>query len=101
MKYYPCVRCGMCCIIDACAFSDEDGSCSYLIVNDDLTTTCNNQDAVTAYVDNGIGCYFQSPDAKEVYDLHMEIYNVTKRKQELKEAQHARIHQDNAGSHTV
>lgn len=85
MEYNSCVRCGMCCIVTPCTFSgvDDGEDCSYLEVNADLTTTCHNEQAVETFVDNGIGCLFQSPAAKEMYDLHMEMYDVTKRKLEL------------------
>lgn len=90
MKYHPCVRCGMCCIVTPCTFSgvEDNEDCPYLTVNDDFTTTCHNQLATKTFVDNGIGCIFQNPEAKEILDLHIEMYNVTERKQQLKEAQH-------------
>jgi len=88
MGFPPCVRCGMCCIISPCTFSemDDGDACPYLTINEDDTTTCNNEDAVAAYAGQN-GCLFQSPNAAEIYDLQLELSNVTERKQMIKEAQ--------------
>jgi len=87
MDNYPaCIRCGMCCIAAPCVFSEpsENFHCIYFTVNEDDTTTCENMFAKKLFVDSGIGCLFQRPEAKEVYDLHIEIYNVNQVKRKLK-----------------
>jgi hypothetical protein len=88
MSYYPCIRCGMCCIVTPCTFSGVDANCPYLSVNADNTTTCHNEKAKKAFVDNGIGCMFQDPDFRKVYELHMDEYQVNKRKEELRRCNH-------------
>lgn len=84
-KMPECIRCGMCCMAAPCAFSKigESIACVYLVVNEDNTTTCVNKAANEEYV--GTGCIFMRPDAKEIYDMHMEFYHVNEKKQELKE----------------
>jgi hypothetical protein len=85
MSYYACIRCGMCCIVAPCGFSGIDsGDCSYLTVNDDNTTTCHNKNAKKTFVDNGIGCIFQKPEAHEMYEIHMDEYRVNEHKKELR-----------------
>ncbi len=78
-----CIRCGMCCLAAPCLFSEvgESLACVHLAVNEDNTTTCLNEAANKEYV--GVGCIFMRPQAKEVYDLHMELYSVNERKREL------------------
>lgn len=86
MKKLPkCTRCGMCCMVAPCAFSKvgESIACIHLVVNEDNTTTCLNKRANKAYV--GVGCIFMRPEAKELYDMQMELYSVNERKQELRE----------------
>lgn len=79
-----CSRCGMCCIVAPCAFSEVDNNdvCIYLTVNEDDTTICNNKHANVAFV--GSGCFLMKYSMKEVYNLHMEFYSVNERKQEIK-----------------
>jgi hypothetical protein len=78
-----CIRCGMCCLIEPCLFGKigSDGNCAYLTVNDDNTTTCNNEYAVEEFV--GQGCVFMSDTFKELYEDRMEFYQIDERKQEL------------------
>jgi hypothetical protein len=80
----PCVRCAMCCFAAPCAFSgvDEGGECSYLVVNEDDTTTCTNKAAKAQFVDKG--CIFMHPEAKEIYNLHLEFYSVERRCHDLR-----------------
>jgi hypothetical protein len=43
-KFYKCLRCGSCCIMGCCDEGVENpvtGVCKYLVINDDLTTSCN------------------------------------------------------------
>jgi len=89
MRYPDCIRCGMCCIISPCTFSevDDGDACPYLTINEDDTTTCSNEDAIDTFVTHGIGCLFQCENAAELYDLQLELSNVTDRKQMLKENQ--------------
>ena len=85
----PCIRCGLCCIIVPCAFSgcDEDPSleneCPNLEVHEDLTTSCHDKDAVSAFVEDGIGCIFQTKAGQEVFKFHHDSYCITEKKEEL------------------
>jgi len=85
MSIHPeCIRCGMCCIVAPCAFGEigDNDACLYLTVNKDNTTTCGNKHAKTAFI--GSGCFFMKYSVKELYDMHMEMYSVNERKQEIK-----------------
>lgn len=89
MSHHTCIRCGMCCIVSPCSFSGVDsGNCPYLSVNTDNTTTCHNENAKEAFVDRGIGCMFQDPDFYEMYQIHMDEYQVDKHKEELRRCNH-------------
>jgi hypothetical protein len=66
---------------------DDGDSCPYLTINEDDTTTCSNENAISAFVDGGIGCLFQSEGADVLYDLQLELGNVTERKRMIREAQ--------------
>lgn len=89
MNFPPCIRCGMCCVISPCTFSEvDDGEdCPFLTINEDDTTTCDNEDAIAAFVEDGMGCLFQRPEASVLYDLQMELYDINELKRILKEKQ--------------
>ena len=83
---YACIRCGMCCLIAPCGYSEEEerygGNCPYLTLNDDNTTTCHNEDAKATFI--GSGCRFQNPGWPDIYTMHLDDYAIDKRKQTLK-----------------
>jgi len=90
MSYGVCIRCGMCCIVAPCDFSEMDGEgdCLHLSVSDDNTTTCHSDGAKKAFVENGSGCLFQSTWMAEMYEIHMSEHRVNGRKEELKRRCH-------------
>lgn len=63
-----CVRCGICCIIGCCVQGkeNEDGYCEFLIVHEDLTTSCKrvlHEDYDPAYITIDKGCHLRGrPD---------------------------------------
>jgi len=83
MSDYACIQCGMCCLVAPCDFSGvEDDDCPYLTINDDNTTTCNNEDAKEMYI--GSGCHWQTPSWESIYSWYMEDYQIDERKQTLR-----------------
>ena len=69
MSKRPCYRCGMCCYVAPCQHGNSDGlwgRCTFLEVNDDLTTSCTNDDAMRKM--QGLGCYiFSSAHVGKLY----------------------------------
>ena len=63
-----CTRCGLCCIVHPCyAFSgyeesgdNPDFDCPYLIVHEDMTTSCMNEEAKAAFI--GSGCMLEGTE---------------------------------------
>ena len=90
----PCIRCGMCCIVSPCDYSGIDGGiCPYLVVHEDLTTSCTNKEALNMFVVHGNGCFFQSKAGRPAYKLYMEVYNVTEIKKEIRRKSYVKVHE--------
>jgi len=75
-KFYKCVRCGACCISGCCheGIETEDSVCKFLIINDDLTTSCklvlkNKHKNISI----GKGCVLQKSD--EIYKYYLDRAN--------------------------
>ena len=83
-----CSRCGMCCMASLCEFGELEpvgptGECSYLQINERDEMVCTNEEAIAAYV--GSGCIFMEPKAADLYEFHMDYYDVEMRKINLKD----------------
>ena len=74
MSKKPCYRCGMCCYVGSCTRGNSAGlwgRCSYLKVNDDLTTSCTNSEAMREMV--GLGCLLLNN--AHIRKLHEDMYS--------------------------
>ena len=69
MSKKPCYRCGMCCYVGSCMSGNSDGlwgRCTHLKVEDDLSTSCTNSEAMREMM--GLGCVLLNNDyIREVY----------------------------------
>ena len=80
-----CIRCGLCCIAGCCWAGEEDefGICKFLLVNQDLTTTCTKirDDTVVRGSLIGTGCFVRR--SQTIVDGYLEVYDIDTIKTEI------------------